>query len=139
VLPDADKFLLAPDALHSLMTLVPLCGAILAIEYLYRGELVVTPVVVTSVAGHLLLEVVDGGPVALLWPLVEGGLGFRYPAQTVFGRGLRGLVIEGPIVTLGATAPDPTNRTSGFIRGPGIASLLAFCTVYLTDQSGWPG
>jgi len=135
---DLDKFLLAPGYTHSLLTLGPICAAILVTEYYVRDEARIAPLVVALILSHLVLDFVDGGPVPLLYPFVEQGIGLQYPARTVFGSGPLGLVdIEGPLVALRETAPRPDNRTYGFIQGAGVASLLAFvAVVWATGRPG---
>ena len=136
LLPDADKFLGVPGLGHSLLTLVPVCGGILAVEYALRGRLDVAPVAVALAGSHLLLDAVDGGPVPLLFPLVERGIGFTYPARTVFGVGPFDafLTVEGPLVALRTVAPQPGHGAYGFLAGAGIAAALAFWTVYVADR-----
>jgi hypothetical protein len=136
LLSDFDKFLGVPGLLHSLVTLLPVCVAILGAEYWLRGELEVAPVVVALVASHLLLDLLDGGPVPLLFPLVETGIGLEYPVRTVFGEGLLGVRLDGPLVSLRTAAPRPDNRTYGFIRGGGVASALLFGLLYVSDRCG---
>lgn len=134
LLSDFDKFLGVPGLLHSLVTLVPICAVVLAAEYRLRGELEWAPVVVALIGSHLVLDFVDGGPVPLLFPLVETGIGLQYPAQTAFGEGLVGVAFEGSLVAVRATAPRPGFNTYGFIQGAGVAAMLLFAVVYLTDR-----
>ena len=132
LLADLDKFLLAPGYGHSLLTLGPICVAIVGVEYVVREKLRIAPLIVALILSHLVLDFVDGGPVPLLYPFVEQGVGLQYPARTVFGSGPLGLVdIEGPLATLRQTAPAPGNRTYGFVQGAGVASLLAFVAVFV--------
>lgn len=131
LLPDFDKFLGAPGLLHSAVALVPISLVILGAERRLRGRLLVAPVVVALVWSHLLLDVVDGGPVPLLFPLIETGLGLQYPVQVAFGEGLLGVRLEGSLVALRTTAPEPGHNTYGFLQGAGVASALAFLSVYL--------
>jgi hypothetical protein len=130
LLGDFDKFLGMPGLTHSLVTIVPISLAVLGAEYWYRGRLAISPVVVALIASHLVLDFVDGGPVTLLFPFVETGIGLQYPVRTVFGAGPLGVWWEGPLVTLRTTAPRPGHNTYGFIKGAGVASLLAFVTVF---------
>lgn len=130
LLADFDKVLGHPGLLHSFVTLVPLAGAIVVAERWWRGELVVSPILVALVFSHLLLDFLDGGPVPLLFPFVETGVGLRYPARAVFEPMFPWIGIEGPIVTLRTTAPRPGFNTYGFITGVGVASLLLFGVVY---------
>jgi hypothetical protein len=133
LLADFDKFLQMPGLLHSLVTLAPLCVVILATERWLRGEFELSPAIVALIGSHLLLDLLDGGPVPLLFPLVDTGIGIQYPVQTVFGDSLLGLRFEGPLVDLRASTPQPTNNTYGFIRGEGVASMMLFGIVYLND------
>jgi membrane-bound metal-dependent hydrolase YbcI (DUF457 family) len=128
---DFDKFLGEPGLLHSLVTVVPVCLCILAAERLYRGRWQYAPVVAAFVASHLLLDIIDGGPVPLLYPFVERGLGFQYPAQTVFGAEPVGLSVQGSLVSTRVAAPRPGYNTYGFLTGDGIAWLLVFVVVYV--------
>jgi len=148
LLADADKFLGQPGSLHSLLTLGPLCALLVAGERRWRGDgrLALAPVLVALIGSHLVLDVVDGGPVPLLYPLVETGIGLQYPAQTVFGEGPLGVTVEGPLVTLRTATPRPGFNTYGLLRGSGVASTLLFLTVYAgrewgpgRDQADTPG
>lgn len=131
LLPDFDKFLGAPGLLHSLVTIVPVSLVLLgASRYLDRKPTAVS-LAVAFVWSHLLLDVVDGGPVPLLFPLFETGIGLQYPAQTVFGAEPFGLAIRGPLVALRTTAPRAGFNAYGFINGFGVAAMLTFVAVYL--------
>jgi len=131
LLPDFDKFLGQPGLLHSLVTLVPICAGILLIERWYRDRWVYAPVVTVFIGSHLVLDLIDGGPVPALFPFFERGLGLQYPAQTVFGRGPIGLWIEGPLITTQAAAPRPGYNTYGFLTGEGIAWALVFVVIFI--------
>lgn len=131
LLSDFDKFLGMPGLLHSLVTLVPICVAILAVERWWRGRLTYAPAIVALILSHLVLDFVVGGPVPLLYPFVTAGPGLQYPIRTVFGEGLLGLTFEGPIVHMRMVAPRPGHNTYGFIQGFGVANALLFFTVYL--------
>lgn len=131
LLPDFDKFLGVPGLLHSAVGLAAVTLVLVGAERWWRGRLVVTPVVVALIWSHLVLDIVDGGPVPLLFPLIETGIGFRYPVQVAFGEGLLGVRLDGPLVALRSTAPAPGHNTYGFVQGAGVASALAFLTVYL--------
>lgn len=130
LLPDVDKYLLAKGYGHSLVTLGPLCAAILAVEYRYRGELRIAPVAVGLVASHLLLDFVGGSQVPLLYPFLTEGIALRYPASTVFGTGAAGMTVVGPVVDLKTASPRPGVNTYGFLRPAGVANLLGFLAVY---------
>jgi len=131
LLSDFDKFLGTPGLMHSLVTIGPICVAILAAERLVRDEWVYGPLIAGFVASHLVLDFVDGGPVPLLYPFVERGVGLQYPAQTVFGEGPIGLQIEGSLVAARAATPRPGHNTYGFITGDGVAWMLVFLLLFV--------
>lgn len=133
LLSDFDKFLGMPGLLHSLVTLVPISLGILAVERWYRGEFLLAPLVVAFIASHLVLDFIDGGPVPLLFPFVEPGIGLQYPARTVFGAAPLGVAVEGPIAAIRVATPRPGFNAYGLVKGAGIASLLAFVMIY----TGW--
>lgn len=133
LLSDFDKFLGMPGVLHSLVTLGPIALAILGLEYWVRGQLRVSPVIGALLVSHLLLDFIDGGPVPLLFPLIETGIGVQYPAQTVFA-GPLGVYLDGPLVALRTAAPRPDSNRYGFITGEGVASMLLFGIVYASDR-----
>lgn len=130
LLSDLDKLLGMPGLLHSLVALVPLSAALLAAEWLHRRELTWSPLVVAFIASHLVLDFVDGGPVPLLYPVVETGIGLEYPARSVFGTGPLGVAIEGPLATMRVRAPRAGFNTYGFVDGAGVASALVFAAIY---------
>lgn len=130
LLSDFDKFLGDPGLLHSLITLVPLCLAVIAGERWLNDRSAYGPLIAALVCSHLVLDFVDGGPVPLLYPLVETGVGLEYPVRTVFGQGSLGVTFEGSLVQLRTAAPRGGYNTYGFIDGFGVASALLFLTVY---------
>lgn len=134
LLSDFDKFLGQPGLLHSTLTLVPIAVALLLVEILAREKLEVAPIVIVLIFSHLLLDFLDGGPVPLLYPLIEQGIGLQYPARTVFGTGILGVTIEGPLVALRTTIPRPGFNTYGFITGNGVASMVLFIVIYTGMQ-----
>lgn len=139
LLSDFDKFLGMPGLLHSLVTLGPLCIVLLGVEYRVRDEFHISPVIVAFICSHLVLDFLDGGPVPLLFPLIDTGIGLQYPVQTVFGYGPLGITFEGPVVALRTVAPRPGNNTYGFLSGGGVASMLLFGLVYVSDRWNWMG
>lgn len=134
LLSDFDKFLGQPGLLHSLVTLVPLAVILVLVEWWTRGRPEWTLLVIALVFSHLVLDFLDGGPLPLLYPIVEIGVGLQYPARTVFGTGLFGVSIEGPLVLLRTATPRPGFNTYGFITGYGVTSLLLFLIVYASRQ-----
>ena len=129
LLPDLDKFLGAPGLLHSLLTLAPLAGAIVVLEWRARRTLVLSTLVLALLGSHLLLDLLDGGPIPLLYPVVDGGVGLTYPGRAVFGTGLLGVDVEGPLVALRTATPRQGFNAYGFVTGFGVVSALLFGTI----------
>lgn len=133
LLPDCDKFLGIPGLLHSLASIVPLCVLLLVLERRITGSWTYSPIAVLFILSHLLLDLLDGGPVPSLFPFVMSGLGFHYPIEVFFGEGLLGITFQGPIITLTTARPRPGYNTYGFITSFGVTSLLLFFIV----SGGW--
>lgn len=145
LLPDFDKLLGAPGLLHSLVAVVPLSAAMLAADRFVADRFVadqftagrkVGRAAAALVWSHLLLDVIDGGPVPVLFPLVEHGVGLRYPARVAFGVEPFGVAVRGPVVALRTTAPASGFDAYGFLNGFGVASALAFAGIYLGVEYG---
>lgn len=140
VFSDLDKFLGMPGLLHSLVTLVPIAGVVVLVEYLWRGDLKWSPVLVVLLFSHLLLDFLDGGPVPLLFPFIETGIGLQYPARLTFEQGFPRVAVQGPVVATHSTSPRPGFNTYGFVRGSGVLNVLLLATVYWVlarETSGW--
>lgn len=139
LVPDFDKFLGMPGLFHSIITLVPLCLLLLAVEYKGREQINYSGLAVFFIASHLLLDLLDGSGIYLLYPFVRTGIGLQYPMQIGFGEGVLGFTFHGPPVSLFFTTPRPgfagdatTNAdVYGFIEGFGIASTILFVIIYL--------
>ncbi|EMA44799.1 hypothetical protein C449_09079 [Halococcus saccharolyticus DSM 5350] len=131
VLSDLDKFLGIPGALHSLVTLVPLCIGLIVAERVLRGRTAYSPLVAGFVLSHPLIDIIDGGPVPLFAPLIDAGIGLRYPMQVSFGEGPLGIVFEGPLLALATATPRAGFNTYGFINAFGVTSVLLFAVLYV--------
>ncbi len=135
---DGDKFLGHPGLLHSLLTLGPLCLGLIALEYGWRRRVQYSAFAAAFILSHLVLDLVDGGPVPVLYPLTTAGIGLVYPIQVAFGEGWLGIAFHGPPVALRTTAPRPGFNTYGFVNGFGVASLLAFLAAALGSTLSSP-
>lgn len=131
VLSDFDKYLGMPGLLHSLLTLLPLVGLLIVFEWWRRDETSLSLLIGGFILSHLVLDFVDGGPVPLLYPIIERGIGIRYPARVVFGVEPLGIGLQGPVLTIVSSAPRGGFNTYGFIDGVGIANALLFFVVFL--------
>ncbi|NHN46560.1 metal-dependent hydrolase [Halostella sp. JP-L12] len=133
LLADSDKLLGQPGLLHSLTVLVPISLGLLLIERKWRGEMILSGLTVAFIMSHLVLDFIDGGPVPLFYPFSRAGIGLTYPVQVSFGEGILGVAFQGPFVALTGAEPRPGFNSYGFLNSFGIASLLAFLTVYFGD------
>jgi membrane-bound metal-dependent hydrolase YbcI (DUF457 family) len=137
LLSDFDKFLGAPGLLHSLGGVVAASLALLGAGRLLDREFdaadfsTAARLAVAFVWSHLLLDVIDGGPVPLLFPMLETGIGLRYPAKVAFGVEPLGIAVRGSLVALRTTAPRAGFNAYGFLNGFGVASALTFAAIYL--------
>lgn len=128
--PDLDKFAGTDGLFQSLVLLVPLSLALFLAERRLRGTRTLATLATAFLASHLVLDTLDGGPVTLLYPFVESGVGLRFPADLVFGEGPLGIVrIEGPLVALRDEALRPGRHRYEFFGGYGVASVLLLGTV----------
>lgn len=130
LVPDLDKFLGMQGLFHALPALVPLSAVVLAGERRLRGGTTYAWLAVAFLASHLILDLLDGGPVPLLYPFVETGTGLFFPATVTFGQGPVGVVVDGPLVSLRNTAPRTGHGSFGLLTGYGFASVLAFLAVW---------
>lgn len=130
LLPDADKLLGMQGLLHGLVALIPIVALLFVLEWRLRGRLTYATLSALIVGSHLLLDFLAGGPVPLLFPLVDSGIGLTYPMTVSFGEGPLWVAFEGPLVGLTTGSPQPGYGTFGFIDGFGVASTLAFLVVY---------
>jgi len=130
LVPDFDKFLGHPGLLHSAVTIVPLCAVAILAERFWFDHSRYGPVITWFVASHLVLDIVDGGPVPVLYPFFDQGLGLQYPARTVFGEGAAGVRIEGDVVSTRVVAPRSGFNTYTFIDAEGVAWMLAFLVIF---------
>lgn len=129
IVPDLDKLINAPGLFHSLLVTAPLSLAILAVgaardarEYALLG--------VGLLHSHLLLDIVDGGPVPLFSPLVREGIGFRYPAQLLVGRGPLGVTVVDPLPVVRVTTTNPQRVAYSPLNGVGVLSVLVFLAIH---------
>lgn len=130
ILPDFDKFLGHPGLLHSLVTLVPIAVVLLVVEYEIWDSIQYSSLAAAFMGSHLVLDLLDGGPVPLLFPFFETGIGLQYPVQIAFGEGLLGVSLQHVPVAVRVTEPRPGFNTYGFLRGYGIAWALVFAIIY---------
>jgi hypothetical protein len=142
LLPDLDKFLGAVGLLHSLVTIVPLCFLMISLEWGVRkpaelSECRYSLAASLYVFSHLFLDVLDGGPVTLLYPFVESGVGLTFPATLEFGHSLFDVRIKNILPELVWDIPEQSYGNSYEIfSGFGVASAILFLLVIGIDKFG---
>lgn len=137
LLPDVDKLLGVPGMLHSLVTVVPLCLALVALDRWLPFDARYGALAAAFVLSHLFLDFLDGSGFYVLYPVVEGGLGLSFPMVVTFGEGLLGFQFEGaPVVVERLESPTGfaesstvDSNTFGFFDAYGFATALAFLAV----------
>lgn len=135
--PDFDKLLGVPGLGHSLVTVVPICAGLLALDRVWDRRPYAT-LAAAIVASHLLLDFLDGSGVYLLYPLTDAGVGLAYPVSVTFGEGPLGVALEGwPVVLDAKVAPTGYAESTtvdansfGFVSGYGVAIALGFWCSY---------
>lgn len=134
VLPDADKLLGLQGALHSVVTLGILAGIMVAVERRYRGATTYAALATLLLGSHLFLDILDGGPVTLLYPLVDAGVGLEYPTQLILGDGTVPAGIRDPLPTVRIDAPSRSRRAYPLFTGYGVLSAVTFAVVVARDR-----
>jgi hypothetical protein len=84
-----------------------------------------------SLASHLLLDFLDGGPVTFLYPLIETGVGLEYPTQIVFGDTIQDVAVRNPLPRVHAGATNSSREAYSLMNGHELLSSVVFVTVYL--------
>jgi len=82
VVPDFDKLIGMPGLLHSLVTLVPLIFVVLLFEKLVKGTGMNTGIAAFFVGSHLVLDILDGGPVPFFYPFIKTGI-YKYKEEVI--------------------------------------------------------
>ncbi|MEF8813593.1 MAG: metal-dependent hydrolase [Halovenus sp.] len=152
LVPDLDKLVGIPGLFHSLVTLVPLCLALVAFDRWYRRGTGYGLLASGFVLSHLVLDIIEGVTVPLLFPLVTTGIGLAYPGTVIFGPeasplwvafdGLPITVEFGELRTGHAADAAVGQNTFGFLDGFGVASTLTFLLISVgrryqeQDESG---
>ena len=141
VLPDLDKFLGVVGLLHSLVTIVPLCLLSMLLEWTVRKLMnknmsyEYSLIASFYVFSHLFLDILDGGPVTLLYPFVKEGIGLVFPATLEFGYSMFEFHVNNIAPQLIWDIPNPSYGNSyGILSGFGVASAILFSSIISFDK-----
>jgi hypothetical protein len=129
ILPDFDKLIGMSGLLHSLVTLVPLILVILLFEKLVKGTSMYTGIIAFFIGSHLVLDILDGGPVPFFYPFIKAGIGLEFPLLIAF-HSFSFSFCNMPF-QLTYAVPNSGFNTYELLSGFGMASLLLFAVVYL--------
>lgn len=129
IFPDFDKFLDMPGLLHSLLTTVPIAIVIYLLAR-HQNSRTYGILALFLLFSHLVLDLLDGGPVTFLYPVLEQGIGFTYPARLVLNQGPLGATVEHPLPNLRVAPTHPSREQYTPINGYGVLSALMFAVVY---------
>lgn len=129
LLPDLDKLIGIPGLLHSLLTLTPLILAIFLIEKIFGGSGKISGIASIFILSHLLLDIVDGGIVPLLYPIITKGVGIIFPLKI----SVQDLSILGAPIEVVYKEPK-LSYTYEILNGYGIVSLFIFAMIYVGDK-----
>lgn len=126
---DTDKLLGLQGTFHSVLLLGIVGALLLLAERQIRAELTYTPLVAALLGSHLLLDLLDGGPIFLLVPGMSPGFGLTFPTTITLGTsptsvGVAHLV---PEISTGAVSQGPA--TYSLITGYGVLSVLVFVSI----------
>lgn len=128
--PDVDKFFGSPGLFHSVLVTIPASVFIVLVGRRYRSLYGYTVLAVLLLHSHLLLDILDGGPVTVLYPFRREGIGLTYPTQLVFKDVPPGVVIQHPLPEIRVRPTAQGRTTYPPINGYGVLSALLFLTVY---------
>ncbi len=139
VLPDLDKFLGMVGLLHSLVTTIPLCLLLVLLEWTagkltnkntsYEYSLIAS----FYILSHFFLDILDGGPVTLLYPFVKAGIGLSFPATLELGSNPFEFSINNIFPQLVYMVPKPS-KSYEILSGFGVASVILFLLIVSFDR-----
>ncbi len=131
ILPDFDKLIGMPGLFHSLVTLLPLILFILLFEKLIKGTSMHTSMAAFFISSHLVLDILDGGPVPFFYPFIKTGIGLEFPLKITFHSPT--FSFQDAPMRLVYAVPK-MSFTYELLSGFGVASLFLFVFVYLARR-----
>ena len=140
ILPDLDKFLGMVGLLHSLVTIIPICLLLMLLEWTV-GKLTnkntsyfqYSLIASFYIFSHLFLDILDGGPVTLLYPFVRVGVGLSFPASLELGSNPFEFSINNVFPQLVYEVPEPS-KSYEILSGFGVASAILFLLIVSFDR-----
>lgn len=133
VFPDVDKLFGLQGVLHSAIVLGILSGLGILVERWYRSEVRYSGLVAVLLFSHLFLDVLDGGPVTVLYPLSNVGIGLHYPTELVLGGDIESSAVRKPVPEVKVATPNRGPTTYPLVNGYGVLSGVVFLVLCLRD------
>lgn len=85
LLPDADKIVGLQGIFHTVPFVVVSAAVLIGGERVLRGRVRYASIAVALLASHLVLDLLDGGPIFILAPGVTSGIELTFPTTIAFG------------------------------------------------------
>lgn len=93
--------------------------------------MIYSTIAVLLLASHLLLDFLDDGPVTLLYPLIETGVGLESQTRVVFGDAVQDAAVHDPLPRVQIGSTNLSRKSYPLLNGYGILSILAFLSIYV--------
>jgi hypothetical protein len=116
----------------------------LLLERVFRGEYHYSAIASGLTLSHPPLDIIEGGTVPLLYPILTTGVGLAYPLGLTVGpeAGPLWFAFDGVPITLefgelttGHAVSDEINSNEfGFINGYGVATMLTFLLIFVSRE-----
>ena len=129
LLPDADKLLGLQGVFHSIVLVGVVAVLLIGAEERINDERVYAPLVAALLLSHLLLDLLDGGPVFLLGPSFSPGFGLSFPTTISLGASPTSVGVANLLPEVKTTVATQGAATYTLIDGYGILSVLTFVSI----------
>jgi hypothetical protein len=130
--PDLDKFIGIP-LLHSLVVEFGIFLIFCGIECVIRKDVKCrySTIAMIYILSHLIFDIFDGGPVYLLYPFVDVGVGLEFPMKLVVSNGIE---FKDAIPKVAVyTTPHRAGVYGGVVSGFGFIAMLTFLLMILYE------
>jgi len=133
ILPDFDVLTgIHRGLFHSIIFLAPLSALMLATEYASKKRLKYSLIALFFLYSHILLDFLAGG-VPLLYPIVNQGVGIKFPFIIRFGESISIVDVTPKLVY---NYPQPVHGEVDAFSGFGVANTTLFLLIYWKTSKG---
>lgn len=127
LLSDGDKLLGLQGVFHSIVLIGIITALLLAAAHYTNLDREHAGIIAALLASHLLLDLLDGGPVFLLTPGLSPGFGLTFPTTISLGASPTSVGVAQPLPEIHNTGPVRRGAaTYTLITGYGVLSVLVF-------------